>query len=372
MRVKTKYVALLLVSCSLIFGCGCGRSTGEFYSESVHVPTKTSEDPYGQSISIGNYYELKSAVLAMIDRHGETNTVPIVDYEGELDEDLQAIALEITTVNPLGCFAVSSLTFDQTRVLAYRELNIAVQYKRSGEEITSVREAPGVGDLERQLTDLLTGNGTSAFYSVNNVSDTDAVLYQRAIKCWLSSPQTAYGLKGITFVSYPENAAQRIIEVKPQWLYTPDEAREQSRLVNERVAQVASTFVGETLEEKLAFVSAYLLQNVRLDEQAIRIVPGQSEDFQRTETFTAYGALINGSAAQAGIAHAAKLLCDALEVQSTVVSGTLQGGVQVWLKIQNGDTTANCDLTKNGFLLSEDDIKTAGYDYSATVYGAVK
>lgn len=370
--MKIKYTAVFLIACSLIFAGGCGGSTGEFYSETPHAPNQTADDPFGVSASVSNYYELKSAVLAMIDRHGETSTVPIVDYEGALDQDLRAIALEITTINPLGCFAVSSLTFDQTRVLAYRELNIAVQYKRSSEEIASVRETPGVGDLERQLTDLLTGYATSAFYSVSNVSDTDAVLYQRAIKCWLSSPQTAYGLKGITFVSYPESSAQRIIEVKVQWLYTLDEVRAQAKLVNEKIAQIVAGFKGTTLEDKLNFAADYLAQNVVLDEQAIRLVPSQSEDYPRTEAFTAYGALIGGTAGQAGIAHASKLLCDALGVQSTVVSGTLDGVTHVWLKVQNEEATLNCDLSQSAILMTEDELKAAGYDYSASVYPAAK
>lgn len=367
--MRNKYaISLLLCAVMVVLG-GCMAESGEFHSVSPHVETQDDDPRFGGMAGARNYYSLQSAVLSMIGARNEKSVIPVTDYDGLLDEDLQRLVLEITTENPLGCFAVASISFDQTRVLAYRELSITVQYKRTQQEIAAIREAPGPDDLERRLADFLSGYGNSAFYSVSNIADDADMLNARALKCWYSAAERAYGLKSITFVSYPENSPNRIIEVKVERLFTQKEQQEQMRLVDEKITSVCAVGAVGTVQDKLKFIANYLETNVKYNEQAMRALAGSTEMYPRTNTFTAYGAMIDGFAAQAGIMHAAKLMCDELKVPCTIVCGTSGGVSYCWLRVQNDGEWNNYDPFGSRELMDDEQAKDAGYAFYSEIYG---
>ena len=161
---RKKALALAGAGILAVLCAGCGTASGEYYKETAHTSLAESESRLSFSSGVSNYYALQSAVLSMIGAGQELSTLPVGNYEGSLEEDLSRITQEITTENPLGCFAVSSIVFDQTKMLTYEELSITIQYKRTPEEIAAVREAPSQQEFERRLTELLSGYGLSLIH----------------------------------------------------------------------------------------------------------------------------------------------------------------------------------------------------------------
>lgn len=370
--MKKKYTALLL-ACTLMFAIGgCTISQGEYYSETAHTGTVDDSTRFGGVAGVSNYYSLQSAVFGMIGAHRENNIVPITDYDGSLEEDLKTVTQEITTENPLGCFAVASLAFDQTRVLAYRELSITVQYKRTAQEILAVKEVPSLEDMERRLTDFLASYGTSAYYSVSGIDDDDDMLCARALKCWYTTAEKAYGIKNVTFESYPEDSSSRIIEINVEWLRTEGELREQSRIVSNKVAKICSEMSASTPLGNLELITQYLTDNVQYDDQAMRALANNTGMYARTDTFTAYGALIDGVAAQAGIIQAAKLMCDNMKIPCNMVCGTNGGVSCCWLRVQNDGAWYNYDPYGSRQLVDDGQMKAMGYSFYPEVYGNIK
>ena len=129
---KTALCAMVL----LLLSGGC-QNSGEYYSETPHASSEeqTAGREFGSTAS--NDYDLQSAVLSMISAGRQVDTIRVQDYDGSLEEDLDRITREITTENPMGCFAVESLQFDQSQVLSYRELGITIQFKRQPQEIAA-------------------------------------------------------------------------------------------------------------------------------------------------------------------------------------------------------------------------------------------
>lgn len=347
---------------------GCMENSGEYYTEIPHTAAEVGEDNRFGEDGADNYYALQSAVLSMIGARRESNVIPITNYSGSLEDDIKKLTQEIMTENPLGCFAVASLGFDQTRVLTYQELSISIQYKRSAVEIAAVKETPTVEDFERRLTDILSDYGSGGFYSVTDLQDSDEELYQRVLKCWLSSANTAYGLKNIEFESFPAKASRRIVEVKIEWTDDPYTLKEQSNKAFQRAESVCQG--KETLDtaEKLRFIEQFLSSKVIYDDKAMRVVAETNGRQPRTSTYTAYGALLEGQAAQSGMVHAAKLMLDQLQVPCRLISGSNGGISYVWLRVQVDGVWYYYDPLGQVSLMNEEQAKLAGYVYDTMVY----
>ncbi|MCR3600456.1 hypothetical protein K0B41_23735, partial [Salmonella enterica subsp. enterica serovar Mbandaka] len=85
-------------------------------------------------------------------------------------------------------------------------------------------------------------------------------------------------------------------------------------------------------------------------------------------TYTAYGALVEGVAAQSGLAHGAKLLLDELGVPSTLIAGQNGGISYVWLLVQSEGVWYHYDPTGDHGLMSTEECKQQGYTWNEQVY----
>ena len=364
-KQAARRLAPVLAAALLCQGCA---GEGEYYRETPHT-VASGESRFQTSASVKNYYALQNVLLSMIGSSRKTNTVPISnDYEGSLEEDLERVAREIPNETPLGCFAVSSISMNQTRVLTYQELGISIQYKRSPKEISSIQECPSLRNFESRLSELLSAFGDQGFYSTSGLEDEEQDLYDRVMRCWYSAPDAAYGLRELAILTYPETGPKRIVEVQLQWTEDRETLLAQGEEARRQARQICQQFEGETLEEKLSFVEAYLGSSVEYDEEAMRVVAETGGRQARTAPYTAYGALVQGKAAQSGMAHGAKLLLDELGVNCSLVAGRRQGVSCLWLRVQSEGQGYHYDPTVPLGLMDSQQAEQNAYEYNNTVY----
>lgn len=104
------------------------------------------------------------------------------------------------------------------------------------------------------------------------------------------------------------------------------------------------------LEKELA-INQYLCDTIEYDEAAL--ANAEENDFMRVDdefkdSFTAYGALINGECVCAGYAAAFKLLAEAAELDAIVVTGFLEGSLtHAWNKVKIDGEWEIVDVTNN-------------------------
>ena len=92
-------------------------------------------------------------------------------------------------------------------------------------------------------------------------------------------------------------------------------------------------------------------------------VAAAAEDGSRS---TAYAALMENRADSQGIALAFQLLCQELELESTVVQGTLDGQVHFWnvYTLEDG-VYRHVDASREaGLLLTDDELASLGYQWN--------
>ena len=130
------------------------------------------------------------------------------------------------------------------------------------------------------------------------------------------------------------------------------QARKQKE-IQEKLTEIISQIVtpGMTDEEIELAINQYLCDTITYDEDAL--ANAEENDFMYidesfNDSFTAYGALINGKCVCSGYAAAFKLLSDTAGLESIVVTGILDGGLaHAWNKIKLDGDWQIVDVTNN-------------------------
>lgn len=131
-----------------------------------------------------------------------------------------------------------------------------------------------------------------------------------------------------------------------------DQARKQEEIKN-KVTEIISQIVTDDMtdEEKELAINQYLCDTIEYDEAALANAEENNfmyVDESFNDSFTAYGALLNGRCVCAGYAAAFKLLSDAAGLESIVVTGVLDGSLShAWNKVNIDGEWHIVDVTNN-------------------------
>lgn len=131
-----------------------------------------------------------------------------------------------------------------------------------------------------------------------------------------------------------------------------DQARKQEEIKN-KVAEVISQIITDDMtdEEKELAINQYLCDTITYDDDALTNAEENNflyVDEAFNDSFTAYGALMNGKCVCAGYAAAFKLLSDAAGLEAIVVTGVLDGSLShAWNKVNIDDEWHIVDVTNN-------------------------
>lgn len=123
--------------------------------------------------------------------------------------------------------------------------------------------------------------------------------------------------------------------------------------IQDNVKEVVSQIIQDNMtdEEKEIAINEYLCQTIEYDESAL--LSAENYDYMQVDSefndsFTAYGALINGKCVCAGYAAAFKLLAEEAGLSSIVVTGMLDGTMpHAWNKVNINGEWQIIDVTNN-------------------------
>ena len=116
---------------------------------------------------VTTYAAIKNQLKEMVSSAIPSAKLAVMDYWGDIDSDLKNIIGEITTIDPIGTFAVSSIVYEQAKAAAYHQVSISIQYKRTEEEIKSIKDVPNDRALREEIAEMV---GNFNTYSLLNVA----------------------------------------------------------------------------------------------------------------------------------------------------------------------------------------------------------
>ena len=148
--IKKMLAALICVS-FLVSGCGI---SGEIYEKTPHISEPQGQIPSDMTI-VTTYAAIKNQLKEMVSSAIPSAKLAVMDYWGDIDSDLKNIIGEITTIDPIGTFAVSSIVYEQAKAAAYHQVSISIQYKRTEEEIKSIKDVPNDRALREEIAEMV-------------------------------------------------------------------------------------------------------------------------------------------------------------------------------------------------------------------------
>ena len=308
-----KMLCLVLALGLTASGSGCGGLYSDSHHWSQPFAYAISGDPR-EALEISNYSMLKSALIDLVSSHKERSTLRFSRYNGSPIDDLAAACLEIRTKNPLGAYAVSSLTCDTSRIVSYYVAEVQISYSRTQKEIQSIVGVSNMQELERRLREAVTARAESVALRVYSALVSELVISDLVEEIYLSDPVSVVCEPTVSVLSYPSEGINRIYDVSLGYDSDTETLAKRSRELSEEV-QAAAELVRQTASEENAALMA--LESGRWLFAHVES-PGEAADGG-----SAYDALVNAAAGSKGIALAYKALCSALGLDCLVVDGNI-------------------------------------------------
>ena len=344
-----KKTSLLAFALSLALLTGCGGE-GEYYTEAVHNEKEPAHAASGGDSDISGYYTLRGAILNMVSLGVAEDVFRIGSYSGDLDSDLKSVIQEITLEEPLGIYGVLSISVDQARVLTYQELSVSIQYKRPVETLRSVVQINSEYDLQSRIVQMLRHRESQGVFQVADGLRLNSTIHQEIYSAWMNCGADAQGLDYVSVDFYPEGRDDCILEMCPVYLFDNDEKQARAEKVRAHAETLSEGLLSLPEEQLLEEIRLWLLEHTVYDNNASRVINETLGGQRKSSVYTAYGALVEGEAAQSGFVLAASVLLENCGVEHSVLTGMVEGDIYSWivLSVQGHPCVFDVTAQQNG------------------------
>lgn len=297
------------------------------------------EDRYIYTDEEGNFLEGKNVKVLKIPYRIEgtpfEDVALVVDYDdGKLEQDLKFIEEREDMLRKRGGDVAlnTDIEFEEgeTAAVEVREVDFEITANSALSEYLAMNMLSGVKVID-----------VSAF---NEAAD-PSMLADAFLEAYYQNP-LILGVQG-----YRMNRTGTAVKVvyDDSAAVTAEKQEEIRKKVAEVIAEIITPDMTE-LEKELA-INQYLCDTCEYDNAALENAEAHDYayvDSEFNDSFTAYGALINGRCVCAGYAGAFKLLADAAGLDSVVVTGVLEGNLpHAWNKVRIDGEWEILDVTNN-------------------------
>ncbi len=312
--MRKAYFGIIL--CAMMFAAffsGCNRLIQtEYYSITPHAEQEPAVDNT-EAILVENFAELKNAILSFVENGVETGTVRIYKYaSGDVEEDVAKATYEVSKKNPLGAYAVDYMTHECNLIVSYYEVKITTTFRRSVEEIRSIRQVGSKEELREVVASAMGSYKERVAVRISYYEDYDPV--QMAQEYYERNPGVVVENPQVTVNLYPETGATKIMEISFQYQNSHQELLEKKTAILTNVAAAAQyvRYAGSEWE-KMQLIYVYLQRRFSYEE-------GESIN-------PVYSALCEGIAEEEGVARAIWLICGQSGITASVVKEEKDGSV---------------------------------------------
>ena len=362
--IKIRLLSVICAGCLLLSGCSIG---GEVYEKTPHFTGEQEGQIPADMIVVSTYSAIKTKLQEMINSAQPSIKLAVVDYWGDVDTDIKDIIMQITTEDPVGSYAVSSIIYEQAKTIGYHQVSLSVQYKKTAQEIKNIINIKNQEDFELQLSDTFRQFKTKQVFNVS-VPGTESELIEMAYKAYYNNPETSIGLKSVKFSQIKDTKMNQILEMDIEYLWDKADLLIMRDITEKAAEEIVAEYHDKTTDEKIQFIYDYL-QSVPIDAESMIVVSETNNTQPKSEPYSAYGALVSGKTSQSGIALSAKLFCDILDVPSYIIEGKKNDVPHLWLVVDRGDIWQHFDVTNadGNYIISTIDL-AQNYHFNENIY----
>lgn len=339
---------------------GCSRLFSRDYLViSPHLETNPQVEVDGE-LRVETYRGLKSAILSLIEDRKEEGLIQLINYSGDAETDVRNACMESTMDEPLGVYAVEYMSFESVRVLTYYEVRINITYRRTLEQIQSILRFGNTANYRARLKETFlnydSGLTAEVLYYYPDQYNIATILED----VYYTHPLYAVVMPEYSVNVYPESGWRRIVEVSLSYGAPPDELRERSKTLGDRIEDLTADYADQPSVEAAKRIDNDLRQRINFLPDPDSAID-DSLPTQKESSSTAYGALIEGASSSEGYALAYKALCDRIGLPCQIIRGRYNSIDHFWTLVETEggwyhvDTALNDYTGSRQFLLKTDD-----------------
>lgn len=219
----------------------------------------------------------------------------------------------------------------------------------------------GSTELSQELYGEL--NRTSSMITIDDTPDS-GTLNDAMLEALAQNPYAGHVVKWNTKFYYTRGYS----EISPDYVLKEDDRTKQRDELKKKVKAVIKKIIkdGMTTEQKVDAIQRYIAANCEYDRETLKqIVDGKTANSKTVDSYTAYGALINGKAVCQGYANAFKALADEAGIRNVIIFGATKDGVpHSWNRVYDNKTWKSVDSSNLDLNMWQ---QTGAYVASATV-----
>lgn len=349
MRAR-RLIALVLLVAML---SGCGWMDGSYVSVTPHQ-VGVGQGSQSSVRSLRNYTELRGALVGLIDRGATEGLFSLAEYPKEdVVKDMDRAIAYATGSYSLGAYAVDAIDYDFGTGLGASALSVDISYRRTREQIESIRSVRGIAgareEVEAALDECL--DTLVLQESAYKEADFGAMVRDYAIR----NPDRVMELPSINVRIYPDRGNIRVVELS--FRYKTD--RQTLRNMREQVEPVFSSAVlyvtGQGSDwTKFSQLHTFLMERF---------------DYQIGSSVTpAYSLLCEGIGDSRAFAQVYAVMCSRIGLEAQVISGTKDGEVWYWDLIKIDGAWYHVDLLGTKWFEPMIDERMTGYEWDREAY----
>ena len=367
-----RLISLMLCAVMLVTVCGCASLLeGDHLDISVHEeePDAANTDTV---LAVTDFDELTEAVLSLVKKRQETGVIRFFNYDGDVGSDVEQACLDVSYNTPMGMYAVYYMSNTINRIVSYYDAEITITYKRSKSQIDSIVTAATLSSVKLKISGAMRDyTGYLAIdTTVSDFTKDDLVGYIEEL--YYGNPESFVILPELKINLYPEEGAERIVEMTfeyPYTTYTLDIMKDEAR---EAAGRMAESVRGVGDGEILLSLCQQLMGTAEYDAETAE----SGETDKQNASYTAYGALVGQMAVGEGYATAYKMLCDIIGLGCMVVVGEYNGSAHTWNLVELDGQYYHVDVSmcdregiETSFLMNDQTIGNA-YSWDGEQYPA--
>ncbi len=337
------------------------------------APGDLASDKY---VTVQDYQGLSSALRDAVESRTEQILMRAYSYHRDLNEDLAKVTSLFTSTDPLGVFAIDKLTYEQTKLVSFTEIEFTITYKCSKEQLDSIVDIDGRTAFKNRMFPALRDFQPEIIVHTQTYDDNDYSAVQLVPELYYANPDLAFGMPVVSEAFYPSAGDDRIIRI----IFSYPQDRETMIAQRTEAIKVANAVAAQAsgLEPPKCALLLYdmLANHTTFDSAAYARLIAESNGFIKGEESTVYGALVKQLALSEGFSLSYKKFCDINGISCLVVTGTLDGVEHYWNLISLDGKWYHVDVSRAGFadeashdfFLMSDATIPSGYSWEQSAY----
>ena len=349
--MRRRLLAALVLAAVL---SGCGWMEGSYASVTPHQ-VGLDQASGGDIRTVGNYTELRSALVGMIDGGESKGLFSLADYSrDEIDRDVERAKAYAMQTYPVGAYAVEAISCDVGTGLGARALSVDIRYRRSREQISSIRTVRWTSGAQRAVEDALDEAAGSLVLKIAGYQDTD---FSEMVRLYAErNPDRVMEAPGVTTKVFPEDRGDtRVVELT--FHYRTD--REALRSMREQVQPVFSSAA--------LYVSGQAAAWTKFQQLHTFLTERFAYTYESSVT-PAWSLLCQGVGDSRAFAQVYAAMCSRIGLEAGIVTGTRDGETHWWNRVRIGGEWYHLDLLADRQFEPLTDEQMTGYDWDSSAW----